>query len=292
MQLDESPERNQVAWNNLARLPWYQPVANKHERAVVLAEHPFDTCRDGKTPQPLIAIRRYGEGEVVFLAFNETWRLRRKFGEKYYRRFWLPLIDRLGLSHALGPRKRFVVRTDRQQYRIADEAIITVQAYNQNYEALDPAELEAETLEAEVVTPKTPNGGSAEESVELLRIGSLRPGVFETRFPVSRAGVYRIRVKDPITSEYSERQFRVTDASAELRSSVRDTTIQRRLAVESQGDSCTFEHASALIEGIKLDPFLKTEEHNFAIWRTPGWFVLIVLLMLGEWALRKWVHLV
>ncbi len=78
MQLDDDPPSNQQAWSNLDHIPWYQPVANIHERAIVLAQHPSEKCLDDKTPQPLIAIRRYGAGEVVYLGFNETWRLRRR----------------------------------------------------------------------------------------------------------------------------------------------------------------------------------------------------------------------
>ena len=78
MNLGANDIENAKAWDNLRRMNWYYPVANKHDLAEVLAEHPTDKCLDGKTPQPLIAIRRYGKGEVVYLAFNEMWRLRRR----------------------------------------------------------------------------------------------------------------------------------------------------------------------------------------------------------------------
>ncbi len=289
MHLDDDPQLNAKAWSNLGHLPWYQPVANKHERAIVLAQHPTDTCLDGRTPQPLIAIRRYGAGEVVYVGFNETWRLRRLYGDKYYRRFWLPMIDRLGLSHALGARKRFVVRMDRRQYRIEDDAIVTVHAYDENYEPLDPGTLKGEALEAQLFRIK--ENGEAEQ-VDTLRIGAVRPGLFESRFPVLTEGTYRIRVNDPILQSSSRQSFRVTGASAELRSSVRNETLQHQLARRSRGASCVLSEADSLKDQIKLVPYRETEEHNFAIWKTPLWFMVIVSLMLGEWLLRKWVNLV
>jgi hypothetical protein len=85
MQLGDNDVENTKAWNNLRLLPWYQPVAQLQDQSYALAEHPTDTCRDGKTRQPLIAIRQFGAGEVVYLGFNETWRLRRLYGEQYYR---------------------------------------------------------------------------------------------------------------------------------------------------------------------------------------------------------------
>lgn len=150
--------------------------------------------------------------------------MRRKYGEKYYRRFWLPLIDRLGLSHALGARKRFVLRMDRTQYRVEDEAIVSVQAYDENYERLAADAIGAgESLQAEVVQLAE---RSESNQIEELRIGALSPGVFETRFPLLAEGTYRIRVKDPVTGSYAEQEFVVTGASAEMRSSVRDETLQ------------------------------------------------------------------
>src|SRR5690606_9976155 len=122
---------------NLGRLPWYQPVARLHPLGTALAVHPTATTVDLKTRQPLIAVRRYGKGEVVYVGFNETWRLRRKYGERYYRQFWGQMIHRLGLSHALGSQKRFIVRTDRQQYQADDKVVLTVEAYDANFEPLN-----------------------------------------------------------------------------------------------------------------------------------------------------------
>ena len=142
MQLGSSPRENRKAWDNLGLLPWYQPVERVHPLASVLAEHPEHTCADGKTPQPLIAIRRYGKGEVVYLGFNETWRLRRKYGELYYRQFWGQMIHRLGLSHALGSQKRFVVRTDRRHYQADDQVLLTVEAYDADFQPLSEEALQ------------------------------------------------------------------------------------------------------------------------------------------------------
>ncbi|HUY35933.1 MAG TPA: hypothetical protein VMV69_24550 [Pirellulales bacterium] len=98
MRLGDDDAENAKAWRNLGPLNWYQGVTRVLP-GTVLAEHPNDVCADGRTPQPLIAVRHYGNGEVVYLGFNETWRLRRKFGERYYRQFWGQMIHRLGVSH-------------------------------------------------------------------------------------------------------------------------------------------------------------------------------------------------
>jgi hypothetical protein len=267
---------------------WYQPVAQLHAQAYALAEHPTDTCSDGKTPQPLIAIRQYGAGEVVYLGFNELWRLRRLYGERYYRAFWSQLIYRLGMSHALGADKRFVVRTDRQQYRAEEKVTLTVEAYNENFEALTDEDLPQRTLSAELTVPG--QGGGADQ-VRSLEVPLLRKGVFEARIPVYEPGEFRVRVKDPVTSQYREVRFEVTNVSAERRVGVRNVKLQEDLAAETGGRSYDLTTVSQLADDLQLRSATESYTRSHPLWCTPLWFIALVGLMLGEWFFRKMVHL-
>ena len=288
MNLGDNDIENARAWDNLKRLQWYQPVANKHSLAEVLAEHPRDTCHDGKTKQPLIAVRRYGKGEVVYIGFNEVWRLRRKYGEKYYRQFWSQLIYRLGMSHALGSEKRFVVRTDRQRYRVEEKATLTVEAYDENFEPLDEDALADRTLEAELIVPGT---GGGQPHTRQISISQLRQGVFETRLPAYVVGEYSVRVKDPISGESTEVRFDVTGASAERRNAVRNVRLQEDIALATNGRSYDLTTVSNLANDLELKSKVKIEPRNYPLWSTWLWFIPIVSLMLVEWFVRKMVNL-
>jgi hypothetical protein len=288
MRLGETDEENEKAWKNLGKLPWYQPVAAMHEQAFALAEHPTDLCTDGKTHQPLIAIRPYGKGEVIYIAYNEMWRLRKRYGEKYYRQYWSQLIYRLGMSHALGDDKRFVPRLDKRQYRVDDKVVFTVEAYDENYEALGESDLETRTLEGELSVPG-PSGISQE--IRTISVPMLRPGVFETRLPVYQPGVYTLRVKDPITGDEHERTFEVTNVSAERRSAVRDVRLQEEIARQTGGRSYDLRTVSQLPNDIQVEPIKEQLTRNYPLWSTPLWFTLVVVLMLSEWLVRKFIHL-
>lgn len=286
MQIGDNEVENAKGWDNLGPLPWYQPVAQLHEQAYALAVHPTATCRDGKTPQPLIAIRKYGAGEVVYLGHNEMWRLRRKYGDRYYRRFWSQLIYRLGMSHALGADKRFVVRTDRQQYRAEDYVTLTIEAYDQDFEPLSADDLPDRTLTAELSAP-----GDGSDQIRDLAVPQLRTGVFEARIPVYASGEYSIRVKDPITAESTEVRFSVTDLSAERRRGVRDAGLQQALASATSGRSYDLTTVNQLPDDLHFEPITESYTRNHPLWSTPFWFGLIVLLMLGEWFIRKMINL-
>jgi hypothetical protein len=288
MQLGASEIENTKAWENLGKLPWYQPVAAKHPDAEVLAEHPTDKCADGKTPQPLIAIRKYGKGEVVYVGFNETWRLRRRYGEKYYRQFWSQLIYRLGMSHALGSDKRFVARLDQQQYRAEDKVTLTVEAYDENYEPLADDDLPERGLIAEMTIPGKAGSAGATTNVT---VPMLRRGVFEARIPVLAVGEYSLRVKDPVTGKFDEQRFEVTPLSTERRRGVRDEKLQTDLARQTGGRAYDLTTVSNLPTDLKLEPVVERQTRNRALWSTPLWFAVVVMLMLGEWMSRKMIKL-
>ena len=299
MQLSADPLENRGLWSRLGPLSWFQPVAGVHDLARVLLEHPTAKCGDGRTPQPLIAIRRYGKGEVVYLAMNETWRLRREYGETYYRKFWGQMIHRLGLSHALGSQKRFVVRTDRRQYQSGERVTVAVEAYDQNYEPLTTAKLPGPQLTGELIAPAgaMPGGADGAGPRTTLRLSQFREGVFQTEFDVQEPGEYVVRVVDPLSNEQVDESFRVANLSAERRSAVRDTALEAELAaLESSrfsvaGKRYELRDVGRLPDEIYLPDEVETFTERLPLWNTWPAFLLVVMLMLFEWFLRKWLHL-
>ena len=241
---------------------------------------------DGKSHQPLIAIREFPSGgKVVYLGFNETWRLRRKYGELYYRQFWGQMIQYIGLSNHIGLEKRFVVKTDKLQYKPDDRVRLTVQAYDANFEPLTADKLPEKSLSAEVLIPSRSEGAPVE--AQNLNVSQLSKGVFEIEFPVLISGGYRVRVKDPITGTTKEVTFRVVNLSPERQTAVRNVQLQDQIAADSNGKSYDLETASRIPDEIKFNARPETSPKVLALWSTWFCFGLVVLLMLGEWLTRK-----
>jgi hypothetical protein len=278
------------AWDNMGMLPWYQPVKWKHPLATVLAEHPTDMTADGRSHQPLIAVREFPSGgKVVYIGFNETWRLRRKYGEQYYRQFWGQMIQHIGLSNHIGLDKRFVVSTDKLQYKPDDRVRLTVQAYDANFEPLTVDKLPEKNLAAEVLVPSRSEGAPVES--QTLNISQLTKGIFEIEFPVLTSGGYRVRVKDPITGTPREVTFRVVNLSPERQTAVRNVQVQEQIAAESQGRTYDLETASRIPDEINLKTIRETSTKVFALWSTWLCFGVVVFLMLSEWLARKLINL-
>ncbi len=288
MQLESGAE-NDKAWEVLGPLPWYQPVERLHSMAVALAVHPVDKCVDGKTPQPIIAARNYGRGEVVYLATNEMWRLRRMWGERYYRQFWGQLIHRLASRHALGTQKRFIVRTDRKQYRADQEVLLTVEAYDADFKPLGEDQVPGRKLDAELFVPS--GALSGQKDGRPIRVAQLRPGVFEGRFPVFTPGEHRVRVFDPVTRQAVDATFHVAALPVERQRATRNAALQQSLADATGGGIYDLSGAAELPDRIPLVARTEANVEVIPLWNTWMAFSAVVALMLGEWLTRKWVNL-
>ena len=286
MKLGETVGIDPEAWDNLGAIPWYQPVVRKHEDAIVLAEHPTDVCPNTNTKQPLIAIRRFPSsgGNVVYVAFNEMWRLRRRFGEKYYTAFWGGLIKKLALSNsALGAEKRFVPRTDRTVYRLDDRITLTVNAYDEQYKPLTEDGVDGGALTAELEIPG--DEGAPPRTVN-VKIPYRELGVFETEnITADVPGTYRLRVRDPVSGEMMVRTFEVTNVSAERRRAIRDTKMEDAIALF--GKSFDLTTVSGLPDEIELESRIEVTPRVKPLSSTWPVLLLVGLLMLGEWTFRK-----
>ena len=277
----------QHAWDNLGPLPWYQPVEAIQPSATVLAEHPTATCRNGKK-QPLIVIRQYGRGEVVYLGFNETWRLRRLHGEELYRRFWKEVMWRLALNHALGMNKRFVVQTDQPRYQVDQTVTLTVAAGDAQYKALSESEVPGGKLSGQWVLPAV---GTQSPVVLPLSLTQVQPGLFSTRFVVTAPGEHVVSVIDPITQKPENWSFTVFSTSVERQSPIRNSALQEAIAAESGGRSCDMKDVQSLAE--QIQPALRTETSVNVVSLVNTWacFLVIAGLLLVEWLLRKRIGL-
>lgn len=289
MRIGDSPTNPLGGWDNLGQLPWYQPVLRIENRGTrVLAQHPTDKCADSQTAQPLIAIRQYGRGEVVYIGFNEMWRLRRLHGETFYRQFWGQLIHRLGLSHAVGRDKRFVARIDQTAYHAGDEVIVTVEAYDRDFQPLDEKSLRNSRLTAELARPAEIANAARTQTVI---IPQLKSGFFETRVPVAEPGQYKLTIADPVTNELIEVDFQVADVSLERFSAVRNESLQSQIAAETNGKSYDLLDIDRFIHDFTPEPRAEMSLEIIPLWNNWLIFTMVVGCLSTEWLIRKRVNL-
>lgn len=286
MRLGKTEQESQQAWANLGQLVWYYPVRRLRPLATPLLVHPHDTCIDGKTKQPLIAVQNVGRGEVVYVGINELWRLRRKYGETYYREFWGQLIHRLAIRHALGAEKRFVVRSDHREYRSGDEARFTVEAYDVEFRPLEETQLPERGLRG---TLRISGNGPAE--MREVRFTQTRPGWFESRTVLFAPGEYQLSLRDPLTGQSVETRFQVSGQSVELQQPWRNEECQKLLAATTGGKSYHASQWPELVRALPRERQFAVEVREIPLWNSWPLFLGVITLLLSEWFVRKWLQL-
>jgi hypothetical protein len=115
MQMSDSDAENNEIWSHFPPLQWRMPVAGVKEGAEVLAV--ADTAGGAGDGEPVIVAQRVGAGKSVFLAFDESWRLRYQVGDTFHHRFWGQLL-RWGAGERLrAGGERLRMGSDRLTYR-------------------------------------------------------------------------------------------------------------------------------------------------------------------------------
>ena len=108
------------------------------------------------------------------------------------------------------------------------------------------------------------------------------------------AGEYHVRVKDPVTGQFVETRFTVSDVSPERRSAVRNAALQRDIAAATGGRALSLAEAGRLPSLISLPQKTETTVQVvtlFGSWPSIVVFSLVLVLLFGEWLLRKLVTL-
>jgi hypothetical protein len=188
----------------------------------------------------------------------------------------------------VGTRKRFIVRTDRPIYQAGERVLLSVEAYDEDFEPLATDREEFRTVSAEWVVP---GGTPAGDRARPLSIAATRPGVYEATLAVEAAGEHRINVKDPVTGEYVEINIRVASTSPERRSIVRNVELQEDLAAATGGKSYDLASAGEVVDDLRLPARPDTRLEVVPLWNTWPVFFVVVGLMLIEWWGRRRVNL-
>lgn len=123
----DDPEESWKQVTNLPDLFWYKPVQGLKPGAIVLAANGKRAAGGGVAGgAPLLVMRQYGAGPVVFAAICDTWRWRRYSGEPLFQSYWLQMCRLLYANKALGASKRLELVPESSQVEVGTPIKITL----------------------------------------------------------------------------------------------------------------------------------------------------------------------
>ncbi len=270
---DDEASSNQV-WQNLPELFWLIECPRKKPAAVVLAEHPTLTGSDGKLPVMLYQF--VGAGKSMLNTIDDTWRWRFRVGDRYFGRYWIQTIRFLARSKLLG-QKQAELLTDRRRYQRNQPIQIRVRFPNP---ALAPA--------------------SGEVNVQIEQKGQARtlklktaPGsknIFEGALPQAPEGEYTVRLLPPPVLEgpIPTSTFRVDPPAGELERPQMNEPELLRVAQTTGGKFYTPETVQTLLKDLPKPQKVPLDtDPPIPLWNTWPVLALFLVVLTGEWLLRK-----
>ncbi|MEW6749812.1 MAG: hypothetical protein AB1505_02395 [Candidatus Latescibacterota bacterium] len=257
-------------WSQLPPLPGFVAVAQRRPGSTVLVE-------GAVAPRPpVVVVGTAGRGKVVVVLSAGLWRLDLLSSgaggrPQTVREFWRNAARWLAIMQPAG---RVRAYTERQIYRSGEPVVFTAQVYD---ELLRPQE--GATVEV------VPAGGG--EAVPLAELGGGRyqgrwsgPPVGEHAFTASaRIGGTQIGT--------DEGRFIVERYSVESVDVRANAALLSELARASGGHSRPLEEWKELMAALPLEQRVAEGEETLSVWGHLWPLTLAVVLLVGEWVLRR-----
>jgi hypothetical protein len=288
MSFKSSPAESAEIWNLMPDIYWNFPTISPKPSARVLLERGEQLGADDN--QPLLVASRYGSGSVLYMGFQETYRWRRLgIQAQFFDRFWIQAVRFLIESRSMQGARRGFLDIDKKQFELGQRVRFVGRVLDSDFE---PSQAAAHQVEI-----RSDDGLTKEVTLKLVPNSQ---GNYEGSFDAVRLGAYEAKLKITGESDQSLIQpisFRVLPPSAESGADWLNEKLLRQIASESGGEYLPLSQIKLLPD--KIPDAIERVEFNSPpqpLWdcsQLLRWtfYLLPVLLLSLEWALRKWFKL-
>ncbi len=305
MRLVGDEDENTALWKKLPGVYWDSLVGRAKPAAEVLLTDPSPDKATRSGAMPVIALQSYGTGQALFVGTDETWRIRRNVGEKYYTKLWGQVILRLGLPRLMGASRLTQLATERKNYVSGERVVISGRLYRPGFQpVLDP------TVQG-TVTIK-PDDGVTAAGADLRKAITLqaspgKPGYYEGEIVVTTPGIYSFNTDSDANDASTALDFRVSKPNFENGETAMNYALLKKMAETSGGavyreedlykmlqpegapksDATQDPNAPKIPNGLggSTEKVPSPQEVELAF--SPYYFALMILVATVEWILRK-----
>ena len=220
-----------------------------------------------------------GGGKVLFHATDETYRWRRREGDRYFARYWIQTLRFLTRSKLAEGDRSVRLSSDRGKYPLGVPIRLQVQFRD---EGLAPLDDNGVTVELEQIGRQT-------QKVQLHRTETGR-GRFEAVLNNLPAGGYHVKMIAPaLPGRVSAADFVVDPPQSERARVQIDAKEMKQAAEVTKGGYYTYKDISRLLSDLPGGRQVPVESlPPVPLWNRWPLLALVLGLLIGEWLLRKW----
>jgi len=273
LNLEEDPELAEDRWSKLPPIYWVAKTERAKPAAKTYLVNPNGNY-------PVMAMQRYGAGEVMWIGTENTWRWRRNTGDLYHTRFWGQVVQRMAGRRLATGSRRTELRSDRTIAREGERFTVFARLLDQNFQPRSD-----ETIKAVL------NGSGSQSGPQrtvTLRAIPGSPGEYRAEFPAGEPGRYKLGLPDDagggidLTVRGTDREFAQT---------AMDKGILQEIAAITGGTFLREENLHELPEIMNLEPAEILLGRESELWNSPLYFILLLLPLTIEWFMRKFAEL-
>jgi uncharacterized membrane protein len=268
------PTENERLWRNLPQPHWVAPVTALPGTDVLLE------AAVGETRTPVIVTRKFGAGKVFYSGFDGSWRWRYGVAERYHQKYWHQVAEWIMERPFAVSDDHVSIDAGATVYRTGDSANLRVRLRDSEGKPITEATAEAliwkeGRIVSRVNLSPDPNAG----------------GLFRGKSAALTEGQHEVTVR---VTGFAEDQTQVrtefvvqSPETGETALLACNEKLLQEIAKESGGQYLREEQAGQLTK--ILDPLStgRIVESNTVLWQSYWWFGAIILLLSGEWFLRK-----
>ena len=263
---------NQDRWNLLPEIADYQIVGEARPGATVLME-----VQHSQGTSPLLSYQRYGRGKTYVLASGGTWRWQMQMPseDQSHEIFWQSLLQEM-ISEVP---QSIDFQTDTNWYMDNSRIEVSANIRDQGFEPSGNA----------LVTVRVEDSAGQTQNIELTPVAA-EPGTYRGTALVDNEGLVQLDMSatlgetelDPIRL-FAER----SDGRMEYFNTAQNSDFLKRLASVSGGSYFTADTAAGILDEMQFSNSGITERDRLILWNMPFVFILLLMLKVSEWMLRR-----
>lgn len=272
---DDREESNEL-WSTLPTLSSYQQATDLKAGATALLRADSPMVRD-----PLLALahHRIGRGRAIAFTPHDSWHWQMSaeipLEDQTHERLWRQMLRWL-VSYVPD---RIEVETDRDRFEPGSTVTLRATVRDAAFREVNRARVTAAI--------EMPSG---EEVHVPLDWSVERDGEFVGTFVAGERGLYRVEVDAQSEGEQlgvATSRFAVDELNEELFGAARRDAVLKRIASETGGRRYELDEADRLVEDLSVSRGGTTVREARDLWDMPVLFLLLVVLLGGEWAVRR-----
>jgi hypothetical protein len=274
MRLSDREEESVALWKQLPPVYWTARISRPKPAAEVLLVDPDPGKESRFGKMPVVAMQQYGQGQVMYVGTDNTWRWRKNVGDVYYTTLWGQIAQRMAMLHVLGGSKRTRLSTDRKNYVTGERVLVFGRLTGETHEPLTEPSVKG------VFGLRT--GGKQTEVI--LRAAPDHPGLYRGEFVAPLPGQYQFFIEQDLNTPLD---FAVTEPRFEFGETAMNEPMLRDIAAATGGAFFREEDLHKLPGTIVSRTERVKSPLEVELWSSPLYFMMMLLVLSGEWVLRK-----